>query len=144
MSHVAPMRVLNRPKPAAEVERRADGTVILSSGRALPAELPLVIDLLQRLQRDVRAKFGVPLLVIYSWPDETSGPGYGQSAFAQSTLVDVLVRLRNAGIPLLAVDQLTSGYDVAQLLIPHDGHPTAFSNELIAGELKRRLLGGQR
>lgn len=42
------MRVLNRPKPAAEVERRADGTVILSSGRALPAELPLVIDLLQR------------------------------------------------------------------------------------------------
>lgn len=42
------MRVLNRPKPTAAVERRADGTVILSSGRSLPADLPLVIDLLQR------------------------------------------------------------------------------------------------
>lgn len=42
------MRVLNRPKPTAAVERRADGTVILSSGRSLPPDLPLVIDLLQR------------------------------------------------------------------------------------------------
>lgn len=43
-----PMRVLNRPKPTVEVERRADGTLILSSGRTLPADLPLVIDLLGR------------------------------------------------------------------------------------------------
>lgn len=48
VSHVAPMRVLNRPKPTVDVERRADGTVILSAGRSLPADLPLVIDLLQR------------------------------------------------------------------------------------------------
>lgn len=48
MSHVAPMRVLNRPRPTVEVERRPDGTLVLSSGRALPADLPLVIDLLQR------------------------------------------------------------------------------------------------
>ena len=48
MSHVAPMRTLNRPKPAVDVERRADGTVILSAGRVLPPDLPLVIDLLQR------------------------------------------------------------------------------------------------
>jgi feruloyl-CoA synthase len=41
-----PMRVLNRPRPTVEVERRADGTVILSAGRTLPADLPLVIDLL--------------------------------------------------------------------------------------------------
>src|SRR5829696_1688789 len=47
-SSVAPMRVLNRPKPAVDVERRADGTLILSAGRSLPANLPLVIDLLQR------------------------------------------------------------------------------------------------
>lgn len=45
---VAPMRALNRPKPEVAVERRADGTLILSSPRALPAELPLVIDLLGR------------------------------------------------------------------------------------------------
>ena len=47
MSHVAPMRVLNRPKPAVSVERRPDGTLILSAGRTLPADLPLVIDRLQ-------------------------------------------------------------------------------------------------
>lgn len=48
MSHVAPMRALNRPKPTVDVERRADGTVVLSAGRSLPPDLPLVIDLLQR------------------------------------------------------------------------------------------------
>ena len=42
------MRTLNRPKPTVDVERRADGTLILSAGRSLPADLPLVIDLLQR------------------------------------------------------------------------------------------------
>ncbi len=44
----APMRTLNRPKPTVDVERRADGTLILSAGRSLPADLPLVIDLLGR------------------------------------------------------------------------------------------------
>jgi feruloyl-CoA synthase len=48
VSHVAPMRALNRPKPAVSVERRADGTLVLSSDRALPAALPLVIDRLQQ------------------------------------------------------------------------------------------------
>ena len=44
----APMRQLNRPKPEVSVERRADGTLILSSPRALPADLPLTIDQLGR------------------------------------------------------------------------------------------------
>ena len=48
MSHVAPMRALNRPKPAVAVERRADGTLILSAGRSLPSDLPLTIDWLER------------------------------------------------------------------------------------------------
>jgi feruloyl-CoA synthase len=48
VSHVAPMRALNRPKPTVAVERRPDGTLILSSGRTLPDDLPLVIDLLSR------------------------------------------------------------------------------------------------
>ncbi len=43
----APMRVLNRPKPTAEVERRADGTLIVSAGRDLPADYPLIIDRLR-------------------------------------------------------------------------------------------------
>ena len=44
----APMRTLNRPKPTVAVERRADGTLVLSAGRELPDEQPLMIDWLQR------------------------------------------------------------------------------------------------
>jgi feruloyl-CoA synthase len=45
---LAPMRSLNRPKPEVTVERRGDGTLLLSSPRALPDGLPPVIDLLGR------------------------------------------------------------------------------------------------
>lgn len=48
MSHLAPMRVLNRPTPTVFVERRADGSLILSAGRPLPENLPLIIDWLER------------------------------------------------------------------------------------------------
>lgn len=47
MSHVAPMRAPNRPKPTVSVERRADGTLVLSAGRDLLTELPLIVDHLQ-------------------------------------------------------------------------------------------------
>ncbi|MDP2331856.1 MAG: hypothetical protein Q8M19_14295 [Reyranella sp.] len=98
----------------------------------------LFVALMARLQQLVREKFGAPLIVIYSWPDETSKGGYGASS---PFLVTVLQQLRKIGIPLLSVDQLTSEIDVSLLLIPHDGHPTAYTYELIAGELKRRLNG---
>lgn len=48
MSHIAAMRVLNRPQPTVTVERRPDGTLILSAGRELPVALPLIIDRLQQ------------------------------------------------------------------------------------------------
>src|SRR5688572_23495402 len=48
VSHAAPMRSLNRPPPTVSVERRADGVLVLSSGRSLPDDLPLMIDWLQR------------------------------------------------------------------------------------------------
>ena len=95
----------------------------------------LFVALMARLQVQVREKFGAPLSVVYSWPDETSGSSYGESKL----LVAVLNRLRKLGIPLLSVDRLTNKIDVSLLLIPHDGHPTAYTYELIAGELKRRL-----
>ncbi|WP_085938245.1 AMP-binding protein [Enhydrobacter aerosaccus] len=44
---VAPMRRLNRPAPRVEVERRADGVLVLSAGRDLPPSYPLIIDRLQ-------------------------------------------------------------------------------------------------
>jgi len=96
----------------------------------------LFVALLARLQVLAREKFGAPLIVVYSWPDETSQDGYGASS---GFLVTVLNRLRKLGIPLVSVDSLTNNINVSLLLIPHDGHPTAYTYELIAGELTRRL-----
>ena len=103
-------------------------------------QIELFVAMMARLQQYSREKFGAPLVVIYSWPDEYSRPGHGASEFAQPMLVGILNRLRDLLIPLVAVDQRTGKYDVSQLNIPHDGHPKAFTNELIAGELKQRLI----
>jgi hypothetical protein len=103
-------------------------------------QVELFVAMMARLQQFSRDKFGAPLVVIYSWPDETSQPGHGQSEFAQPLLVGVLDRLRKLRIPLISVDHVTGPYDVSRLLIPHDGHPNAFSTEIIAAELKRHLI----
>jgi hypothetical protein len=96
----------------------------------------LFVALMVRLQQLAREKFGAPLIVVFSWPDEASKDNYGPTT---PFLVTVLNRLRKAGIPLVSVDNLTSKINLSLLLIPHDGHPTAYTYELIAGELKRRL-----
>lgn len=96
----------------------------------------LFVALMARLQVLVREKFGAPLVVVYSWPDENSKDSYGPSS---AFLIMVLDRLRKLGIPLVPVDDLTRKIDMSLLLIPHDGHPTAYTYELIAGELTRRL-----
>ena len=95
----------------------------------------LFVALMIRLQELARQKFGAPLIVVYSWPDETSQAGYGD----MTLLIPILKRLRDAGIPLLSVDSLMGTIPVSQLIIPHDGHPTALVYELIARELKSRV-----
>jgi hypothetical protein len=103
-------------------------------------QVELFLAMMARLQQFSRDKFGAPLVVIYSWPDETSQAGHGESEFAQPMLVGVLDRLRKLGIPLISVDSVTGKYDVSRLLFPHDGHPKAFTTEIIAAELKRHLM----
>jgi hypothetical protein len=95
----------------------------------------LFVALMVKLKQFCREKFGAPLIVVYSWPDEAHKKGYGDAEF----LIGVLNRLRRAGIELQSVDELTSNIDMSRLLIPHDGHPTAYTYELIAGALKQRL-----
>lgn len=105
-------------------------------------QMELFVAIMARLQHYAREKFNAPLIVVYSWPDEHANAGsWAGSGMSQPELVSVLSRLRRQGMPLLAVDRLTWMYDVSKILIPHDGHPNAFSNELIAGELKKRLIG---
>src|SRR5262245_14043898 len=103
-------------------------------------QIELYLAMLARLQHYAREKFNAPLIVVYSWPDETSKPNFGISEFAQPALVEVLARVRKLGIPLLSVNELSRPYHPRELLIVHDGHPSAFTNQMIAAELKRRLL----
>jgi hypothetical protein len=104
-------------------------------------QVELFVAMLVRLQQYARDKFGAPLIVLYAWPDENSRPGgFGASEFAQPWLVEILDRLRKLGIPLVSVNALTSPYPASRVTIPEDGHPNGFTNELVAAELKRRLL----
>ena len=41
---------------------------------------------------------------------------------------------------LLFVDHETKGYENSELQIPHNGHPSAFANGLVARELRHRLF----
>ena len=95
--------------------------------------------LLLRLRALAKEKFNAPLIVVYSWPDENSGPSYGAGIEDVPMLAALLARLRKQGIDLLSVDQFTSNMDTARLIFPHDGHPTAFVNGLIANGLTQRL-----
>ena len=103
-------------------------------------QLRLFVAMMAELQQYARKKFNAPLVVIYSWPDEQARGPYGDSKVDQPLLIDVIKQLRQMGIELLRVDDLTSQQSVDKLLIPHDGHPTAYTNALIAEELKKRLI----
>jgi hypothetical protein len=103
-------------------------------------QLKLFVAMMARLQQYAREKFNAPLVVVYSWPDEKTGGLHGDSVIDQPMLVDVIVQMRKLGIELIRVDDLTSGHPTDKLLIPYDGHPRRFTNELIAAELKKRLI----
>lgn len=92
----------------------------------------LFVALIVRLQALMRERFGVKLVVIYSWPDQPAD---------DPLIAGVPARLRAANVPLLRVNDFTGNYDVSRLLIPHDGHPNAFQDGLIAVGLKRLLIG---
>ena len=103
----------------------------------------LFVAMIARLQAFAREKFKAPLIVVYSWPDEKTMKSYGAGAgvgnTGQAMLVETLARVRRLGVEMLRVDDLADGKPIDQLLIPHDGHPTAFQNGLVADELKKRL-----
>ena len=103
-------------------------------------QIEMYIAMLAWLQQHAREMFDAPLVAVYSWHDEKSGPGYGASEFAQPMLVKVLARIRDLGIPLVSANDVTRGKPLDQVAIPHDGHPSAYTNGMLAAELKRRLM----
>ena len=103
-------------------------------------QIELFLAMMAKLQAEARAKFDAPLVIIYSWPDESTQNRYGDSKVEQPLLVATLVKLRQLGAPMLSVADATQGETAARLMIPHDGHPSAYSTERIATALKK-LLG---
>ena len=74
-------------------------------------------------------------------PTRSSRAGHGTSEFAQPCWSTSWRACASSASRWSSVNDVTGTYPIAsRLLIPHDGHPTAFTNELIAAELKRRLL----
>lgn len=104
-------------------------------------QIELFLAMMAKLQVEARAKFGAPLVILYSWPDEQTRQRYGDSKIAQPLLVDTLVRLRKFGAPMLGEAAITNGTDLPKLVIPHDGHPSALATEMIATALKKLLDG---
>lgn len=104
-------------------------------------QIELFLAMMAKLQADARAKFGAPLVIVYSWPDEQTRHRYGDSKVEQPLLVETLVRLRKLGAPMFSESSATYGQEVERLMIPHDGHPSAFTAELIAAALKKLLQG---
>ena len=100
----------------------------------------LFIALMRRLRALVHEKFNAPLLVIYSWLDDSSWPDENVSPTTHPPLVKLMDRLRELRMPMLFVDHETKGYEGARLQIPHNGHPSAFANGLLARELRHRLI----
>src|SRR5262249_25768212 len=103
-------------------------------------QLNLFVAMMAKLKDYAREKFNAPLVVVYSWPDEQARGPYGDSPVDQQLLVGVIKQLRKLGIELLRVDDFTSNKPLDLVNIPHDGHPSAYTNELVAAELKRRLI----
>lgn len=103
------------------------------------AQAELFVALMLRLQTLAREHLGAPLIAIYTWPDRPT-EATDRATFSQPQLIAVIDQLRAKGLPMLRVYDLTLGIDPNLLVIPHDGHPSAFTDRLIAGELKRRLI----
>ena len=102
-------------------------------------QIELFVALMLRLQALARERLGAPLIAVYTWPDRPE-PSGDRASFSQPQLVAVMDRLREKGLPLLRVYDLMDGIDPNLVTIPHDGHPSAVTDRLIAGELKRRLV----
>jgi hypothetical protein len=100
----------------------------------------LFIALMLRLRALAREKFEAPLLVVYSWLDDDSWPEENLSPAGHPPLVQLMDRLRERRVPMMFVDHETKNHDASELQIPHNGHPSAFANRLVAGQLRHRLF----
>ena len=93
----------------------------------------LFVALFARLKQLAEERFGAPLIVIHLWPDSV------REGDANAVYVPILLAIRNLGVRTLSVDKIIGFLDRSPYYIPHDGHPNAHLDDLIAKALKAEL-----
>lgn len=92
--------------------------------------LTLYVALVARVRDLVRARYGAPLIVLYTWPDQE---------FPSQTDLQYLPAFRALqalDIPLVSVPKVMGpGEQWKEFVIPHDGHPNARLTSALAAEL---------
>jgi hypothetical protein len=86
----------------------------------------LLVALMLHLQTLSKERLGAPVFTLYAGP-------------RTPVMAGVLDRLRQGGIQVMEVVDVTAPVPDDQLVIPHDGHPTALQISLISTELIKRL-----
>lgn len=98
----------------------------------------LYVDLIARLQELVRERFGAPLILLSNGP-EPSPPDQPDLNF-----LPAFEGLRGIGAPVISVRKmigLPATWD--RYFIPHDGHPTALLNRMVADALVEHFARSQ-
>ena len=107
---------------------------IVEERREHELQAPLYIALLKRTQELVRQKWGAPLVMIYDWDDGTL-PGQidGNRRW-------IWQDAKALGAPMVSLrDQVDFREGWNAFFIPHDGHPTARLDRLLAKSLLQRM-----
>jgi len=90
----------------------------------------LYVDLIKRLQELVQERFGAPLILLSNGP-ESSPPDQPDLNF-----LPAFDGLRAIGAPVISVRKMIGPpADWDRYFIPHDGHPTALLNRMVADAL---------
>ena len=99
---------------------------VIGAAQREQRQADLLVALMLHLQTLSKERLGAPVFTLYAGP-------------RTPVMAGVLDRLRQGGIQVMEVVDVTAPVPDDQLVIPHDGHPTALQISLISTELIKRL-----
>ncbi len=129
-------RLTNPFAGAAYLARSRLSWVARAVGPSLLREqTDLYVALLARLKEAVRKRFDAPLVLIYQWPDEVV------SGANDLDLIPTFEAIKALGMPMVSVRKIIGQRPDNWHLyaIPHDGHPNARLDSLVARDLLKAL-----
>jgi hypothetical protein len=129
-------RLTNPLAGAAYLARSRVGWIARAVRPSLEREqTDLYVALLARLKELVQDRFGAPLVLIYQWPDEMV------EGANDLDLIPTFHAIQALGMPMVSVRQIIGQRPENWHLyaIPHDGHPNARLDALVAKALLKAL-----